>query len=660
MRRQTGRWFLVGGLFLFVTTALWFNRRQVPANGGNPASSPVPAGGQAGRSGIPAGRLAFNWPPGTHCAYGLEFSTEAILEQRGDSQTVIRATYHTLVLDDPDDSGRIHMVTILTDAEYRLPNRRAGPLEDLFEQVPCLIEFDRSGRIRRIILPQYIKGEDAAMLRGLNSTQAVLPGRRSSKWQTEEADENGEVAVAYTLTGPGTLRKQRLRYTKLEIMGVESPSDIAFRESSFDVRLGSCWIDRYTGGETISYSAGGAEVFGIRHNISMEKLDSGQPLPPALKALKGMSAEQVIAHLGGDSPPIIREAGAESVSSIARRLTEGDDASGLSFGDAMKAIRDALAADDDSGRDIAAIKELARLLRKQPQHAFEVLKVLGDNPEISPRISAALIHALELSGGNPESQQVLAAIAGDFKLERFNEQMVAQAAFAAGGLGEVRDEALMNNLFRLAFGEIDARLDRARDNSVLSLGILSKFFPEMRKALADEFHRILSVDDPSMVSRKMTALMSMENGAIKDPRLEELAKDLFERSPDVGLRVCALEYLGTDDKHLRLAKNALGESREEIQRAGVDALANREQVDEESVGLMLGLLNDSARSEDLRCHIAFRLDGLRDTHPSIKPAFESLVRQLEQPGQSLSAKPVRDGSAADGLLGALKSFLSGD
>jgi hypothetical protein len=658
MKRPSNIKRLLAAVLSILAAILWHTWPKAPVNEANISSFSIEEKVRADQATIAAELLAFRWAPGAHQSYDFEMTTGADLAQTSQPQTVIRGTYHTLFIESSENSTDMSMVSVLTNAEYRSLDRRMSLLEDLFEQVPCLIQFDRTGRIRRINIPEYVKGEDVSILRGMNSTQVVLSERRSNAWQTKEADENGETAVAYSLAGPATIRKQRLRYTKLNIIGVENLNDIGFRDSSFDIRLGPCWIDSYKGGETITFSADGAEGLDIRLDVSMERLNSGQQPPPVLEALKGMSAEEVMVHLGADSPPIVRQAGAESVSSMAKHLIERDGSPNLSFDDATKAILDALASNRDNGSDVQAINALAKLLRRHPEHAFDVLKVLSNSSDITPQMSAALIHALELSGGNAESQQVLAALAGDFRLERFNEQIVAQAAFAAAGLGEIKDEALMSNLFRLAFGEIDPRLDRARDNSVLSLGVLSKFFPDMRAALADEFHRILSADAQSSIPRKMTALMSMENGAIKDPRLEEQAKDLLAHSTNVELRVCALDYLGADDKYLDLVKKAVKEDREEIQLAGVNALANREQVDEESVALMLDLLNDTRCSEDLRCHVAFKLDGLRGKNPSIEPAFKALVRQLEQQSEPQPEKSISDTKTSDGLLGALKIFIA--
>jgi hypothetical protein len=551
----------------------------------------------------------------------------------------MRANYHLKVL---PARREIVALTLMTDVEFSREGRRVTEYESLLSQVPCLVHFTTSGKITRWEFPGYLAEDDQALARGFRAIQAEVGNNARKSWASREAGDYGQISTEYSRPGGGAdLEKRRLRYENLAIGDWPEDGQIEFRNSLYQFRPGPVWLERYSGGETVAFLQGGRELVRSENQVLLQARPQ-TARPGLFSRVNGMAYPTVKELLNREVPPIIRQAAGGSVMDLAALPALVSEYGEIPFDGVMKPLAEALNELRDDGSDIRAIEQLADWLKAHPDMTGHVADEIIARQMNSENICAALIHVLSLSSVNRESRQLLGRILRDRGLQTFNDVTLAQAAFAAGGLGGIPDPEISEALLDLGFGDSrDERLDTARTNAQLALGALARNSQELQEDLAARYLPLLRDKSPDRTADQELALLSLKNSRLVNGSVAEAAATIYKESDSVDLRIAALGYLSTDEPGTGLLLSALHSGIGALETEAIGLYCARERLEPGVLNELLEILRDADRPPDLRIAAAVGLDDHRQDEPSITDSFEEILKRDPAPDAKL-AKTLRD------------------
>ena len=483
------------------------------------------------------------WTKGAALTFDFTSTTSLNLGAGADASVSVAGCWHVTVLDDGAVDDTVDLATIFTEARYLSGGQPAPHFSRMLEQVPCLLQLSRAGAIRSWEFPAWLQAADRQILTGINTPQVEyrVPDATGC-WTTEEQDANGTVAVRYVVQSSGVIQKQRSAFTRVSIQGLSADSSLRIAESTFTAMPGAMWLGSFAGSERMEFLQGGKPAWSSLFSINL-KARAQSDLPLALAALATCtSTAEALALLNHDLPEIIQLAGSGSVTDLENVNALRARYAGVDFAAIIEGFESTMSAAKSHADRQPAIETLRDWLLARPDEAGRLAAYLTAKalPEES---SACILHALELSSSSPASQAVLATVLADLDRSHYSDAMLFQAAVAAGGVGEITAQPLMENLYRLAFTVNNPELTQIADSALMALGNLAKTNPAIRERLATELADTLQESTPGTEGYVASALMALSNGNIRNESLTASASGIFTSSLSEDLRAESLTYL---------------------------------------------------------------------------------------------------------------------
>lgn len=563
--------------------------------------------------------LQYRWQRGQCLAYDVNLLTQIGSNYRLQIKGVACFT----ILDAGEASGRVVLLTCMTGAQYLSYGKRCARMEQLLEQVTGVLEMSIAGQVLDFRTAEYVAADDRNVLRGVFAQSFTLSqADKTSEWETEEVDTNGVVCVKCKRASQDGFTQSRIAYKTLN--ATLPQSELRIDESLIKVQLGACWIESAHGNERMTFTFQGKPAWNSLNELHMVKRVATSP-PEALASLLSQgNAEQVLKSLSEEKPPVIQLAGRSSVSELEETDQRASQSEKVSFEEMMKNTEKTLSQSRTQAERFPAIEALRDWLLARPDQAGRMIERLSDR-NAKGEVTAGLIHALELASARPEAQIVLGKMLSSDGQRQFSKEVLLQAAVAAGGVGEVLDETLMNNLFTLAFDLEHSSSLEASDSALLSLGVLAKSNPALRERLSQELTATLDATEPGSASFVTTAWMALANGGVQSPELLAKARECVSNNADEAIRAEALAYLVRVQNDPSFATTALQDKSERVQARAVELLASRDQLDTASVQQLVSVLSDPAQSDTIRAMVAQQNQRHAITHPEIMVACRSVL-----------------------------------
>jgi hypothetical protein len=227
----------------------------VAIRGTEPGGGAPPGGSAAGGSGI-----SFQFREGTYKTYRWSSSTRVSFgAQEGlpAHESSFEGLLNVRMLVGAERPTMAVQLSALRVTVMGQPN--AG-LEKAFAN-PLLLAIDEQGRFGEARFPPELTLQDRAVLdTAIRTMQVVLSSAGADRWETTEADHNGEYVASYRLgSPPGTVLKSRVRYTSLREPGVFT---LRIVESGVRAQVdpGGLWVLRMEGAEKLQVEGEGGTV----------------------------------------------------------------------------------------------------------------------------------------------------------------------------------------------------------------------------------------------------------------------------------------------------------------------------------------------------------------------------------------------------------------
>ena len=620
---------ITGAGVLIISCFLTSRRIDAPGTTGTPGGPAFVIGQDAKQ--VPP-HLSYTWVKGAAVSY--DFKMETGLDQDSSTQPVQEAAgrYHVVVLDDGRRDGTVDLATAFSDLKYLSGGKSCSYFGKMLEQVPCLIRMNQAGRILGWDFPSWLQAGDRQVIVGMNLAQMELgQPDPSGRWVNEELDANGIAETDYQFVSHGLILKHRNRYKNLNVQGLGSDSALRITNSSFTGKVGKVWLDSYEGSESMTFDMAGNSAWVSHCQVSL-KAEPEAAHPEILRTLAGcQGAAEALAMLTGDLPEIIQLAGSGSVTDLENAAARKAHYATTGFASIMASFDETFLKARSHAERMPAIEALRDWLLARPEEAGKLAAYLAD-PALPEESSSGVLHALELSSASPASQTVLADVLGDPDGKRYSSAVLIQAAVAAGGVGEITEQRLMDQLYKLAFAISNPDTAQASDSSLMALGTLSRTNPAIRERLASELGETLRETTPGTEGYVISALMALANGAVRDKALNASASQLFQQSPSDAVRAEALAYLhATGDT--APASGALTDKSTAVQLRAVELLTAPAEILEITVSHLTDTLRNPAADESVRTTAAQLLQRHASTHAGIVQAYGEVLTQ--NPPQNL-------------------------
>jgi hypothetical protein len=221
---------------------------------------------------------------------------------------------------------------------------------------------------------------------------------------------------------------------------------------------------------------------------------------------------------------------------------------------------------------------------------------------------------------------VLATVLADINRQTYTDAMLVQAAIAAGGVGEITEQSLMDHLYHLAFTPELPGITQASDSALFALGTLSRTHPAIRERLATELCDTLNESVPGNEGYIASALMALANGGIRSESLAASAARLFTDSRGDHVRAEALAYLFAAGDSSRIAV-ALTDPSATVQTRAVELLTSPDEMPAASVTAVTSTLRNPAADPSVRASAAQLLKRHESAHAEITTAYSDALAQ---------------------------------
>jgi hypothetical protein len=389
---------------------------------------------------------------------------------------------------------------------------------------PFTIDVDAQGLLGESRFPPHLAQLDRAMLDGaVRALQVVLPAEPRERWETTEADRNGQFQAAYHRSGAAHVDKRRLRYITSQRTG-PFVARVLLSEMRADVDDEGPWLRNVTGTERLEIIApGGAPIATAESSCSLQSLRTSPPSDLALWTDVDRSA-----MVTRDAPSPNAKSGWEAAERerARKRLLEA--------GATLAGLAERLRSNEPGD---GAVRDLASYLRAFPSDAGRAIQILRDADEM---VAAGLVLALQLAD-TPEAQSALAEVMGGAGHSRANR---LRAVVAMGAVGHPTDDTLLR-LARAAkdIGNADATTSDVASSALLALGAAApraagdagaEVVRDLKKA-------VISESDPT---RRRIAILALENAG--ETLQGDVVRGLVQsQSPDV--RAVAARMLGKEE-----------------------------------------------------------------------------------------------------------------
>ena len=567
---------------------------------------------------------AYRWPVGTCRMY--QFRNCTTLAQAADNQpsaddhpngVEVTGTLAARVL--KHERGAIYMGMQLSPVSVTVGGARSEALETLLQNTVPVGAFLPTGRLTQIIVPDQLAKADKDFLMQVFDLDMALPEAQpqGNAWSLQEEDAAGTYEAHFRLLEKSRIEKQKSRYLKLAAEGYQ----VDVKHSQWNGQVGGeFWLKSLKGEEVLSYKAG--STWGATSTIRVEldllpessvaagdtlimQLDTALPLADLLAA-GTLQAELAKYNEGGAWE-------AEQTRSRREKFRN------MPFVNVRDKLAHAFANMREHADTVAAIHELRDWLLANPEQAMAVAESV--KTRLSDGLTARFIHALELAGENPESQDALAAILADNSVD---SGVRLQAAVACGGLEHLKSAALGDALWKTAFvaDSDNVKVMEIGDSSLLALGALARQDPELAGVLSSELAPYIHTNSEVHPRDIVTAVRTLQNANASDPVLIADIESLAKSHSAPAVRAAAVRFFEQREPNAHeLVLDALNDPAEQVQIAALRTLESAAEMSTESVDRLIEKLQDAEAPETVRGQIALALGNLGTNHPSASAAL---------------------------------------
>lgn len=527
-------------------------------------------------------------------------------------------TYHVNVLSIAPE--RITLGTQMSNVTMTMAGERQAAIESILSNNACILELRPTGRVEAIRLPENLNAEDRGYLMAVNQVQAVLPEKLTTlQWQTKEMATDAVFPCSYR-----ALSQQRWEKSRLSPAGSgEGACNVL--KSTITIDLGSDWISSFNSDEKLAYFINKAPLLEATATYNLTRQPNAKALPEGLLALtQGASTDYLTAEI--HSQKETNEDGTTDRVHLAKlKAIYGKK----SLEDVLNPLKLVVKPDVSHADTLPAMFALRDWLIVHPEQAGAIAKLVADK-SLPEELTSRMIHALELSAENAESQAALASILKN--PGNYSEAVLMQATIAAGGVGQIKSTDLRDALAATAAAPNASDDYLINDAALYALGALSSSNPELRESLTKSLQAQV-LDTANTAPRDMeVAFNALANGRIANPEIINQANQLIANSPDADVRAAALNYLGrTASGDQNVIMQALNDSSENVKMEAVNVLVEPTTATKAGVASIISLLANPNTTEAVTGHIITSAAPLQAQFPELTKAFQQSLTTQKNP-----------------------------
>jgi len=246
------------------------------------------------------------------------------------------------------------------------------------------------------------------------------------------------------------------------------------------------------------------------------------------------------------------------------------------------------------------------------------------DPSLPLEVTARVINAFELSSMSQPSQEALASILAS--AGTYSPAVQAQAAVAAGGIGQTASNSLSDALFKAAF-DIDSGSQESQDAALLALGVLS----ESNEAIAESLISVLGINlnphENVLPIDRVVAMQALANGRISTEPIVKSVQELLKNNSDSAVRGEAFNYLNSTDQMTPTDLGvALGDRDENVRFLAINLVRSSESADQLVITRLVSLAGNPTSSDSLRVASVAALKHHSESYPIVATEMQQLLK----------------------------------
>ncbi len=413
-----------------------------------------------------------------------------------------------------------------SDIDMRLGGVNSNELKRIYMS-PFTADIDRSGRFVSFGFMKGMSARDRDLLSGIMRTLQFVNGSPIfGRWETQEADTNGNYIASYRIEG-SRVSKEKIEY----ITENENRIEVKKSRMSFDFKDRSPWVAGAEGEELLVFYQGDEPYFKVSTSVSLNVTDIK---PPASLSSSALDNDLIItADL--DRHEKNRDSSDDYIRESRFRELFGDKP--------LKMVIDGLLR-ENPGFSAAAIAMIMKYLELRPESASEIHEYIK-TVKLIPVHQAMLVHALGRNGSE-NSQRALSNIMHDREISGPGR---VQAAVSFGFVSEHSEDSIdslweaFDSARALEAAEGDVSVGTS---AVLSLGTAasaSSAAQSDKSKIADRIKgRIRSELHSSADVNIKTALIHSAGNTGDSKMLDDVAR--YVKDPDFRVRSAAASAVG--------------------------------------------------------------------------------------------------------------------
>ncbi len=623
--RHSARLIATGAALLVTVTGVFLGSRATAPSAGGLAAGPV------ARVSVVAAEQAnaWQWPLGGTASYRVEQTVDVtpkdlVLAPSAPGRTSVEGFLHVRVTAVSPEritlAARLSGVSLTSTPPGAEKGARSPVVEEMLNTTPAVLHLSPQGQVIACLIPADLPDEDRGMIQGLIAPQFVL--KAGQAWKTTETDQCGTYDCQYRALAVGQWSKVRSALPAAPAATDEVHSVTA--RSHITAGAGALWFEKFQGTESLDCLLQDRVLCSVETSFSYERA-ADSALPEGFDTFAASQAAQAVLVSSQDLAAVDCPRREPARSRQQQAWLEQKYAA-IPCSQMIGAIESVVAAGGDHATTIPAMHALRDWILSRPGAAGEVAASLKGSA-LPDAVTARIVHALELAGRTkPEGQAGLAAIltapAGTYP-----PVVSLQAAVAAGGVGQLRSDALVPALQTAMGSENVDENFLVNDSALYALGSLAAGNPELRPGLLETLRPRLTLDSQTSPGDVATALRALGNAKIDDAEIMQQALNLGSQHNAAEVREAAVDYFSATHTSEALAglSRALNDPAESVRKGALQALTSPELASPETLSPVLALAGDATAPLALRELAVDALAPHQAVHPEIRQQFLALL-----------------------------------
>jgi len=565
----------------------------------------------------------FSWETGSRATYSLHAMTIMGDPSKGFSQTSIggkveiQSNLHIKVLAQQKD--KVFVGAQFSSVHFIADGSAIKEINESIASTPFIIEFSQEGAILSMHFNQNLDLGTQRLIRAAIDIQVVLPKVLSNEWGTVEIDANGTFASFYKTLNYVSIEKQKLRYVNLS--NEKTGFFLQFNNACYSAVIGAPWLKSYCGGEELDIiSTSGSIISKSRVSTDLQLIKSNYEPDGLGKLVSGQVTSKIFQELQNlPVQPV-------SIDDLSQRIQDRkirEIYENMSLDKVFSNLFTAVMNSTSHADTISFIEDMRNWLLVHPDKAGMLAQKLSD-PSLPLEVTARVINAFELSSMSQPSQEALASILAS--AGTYSPAVQAQAAVAAGGIGQTASNSLSDALFKAAF-DIDSGSQESQDAALLALGVLS----ESNEAIAESLISVLGINlnphENVLPIDRVVAMQALANGRISTEPIVKSVQELLKNNSDSAVRGEAFNYLNSTDQMTPTDLGvALGDRDENVRFLAINLVRSSESADQLVITRLVSLAGNPTSSDSLRVASVAALKHHSESYPIVATEMQQLLK----------------------------------